>query len=81
MRKATPKEIPEIRSLWQDMFGDSEDYISRFIVHFGIENCYVCEINHDIAAMAFAIPVETERAQSLPLWYIYACATRPQYRN
>jgi len=55
-RKATFREIPEIKKLWKEVFGDANDYISRFITHFGIENCYICEINNAVVAMAFAIP-------------------------
>ena len=54
--KATSTDIPKIKSLWKEVFADSEDYIHHFITHFGIDSCYVCEINDEIIAMAFAIP-------------------------
>jgi len=54
--KATSTDIPKIKSLWKEVFGDSEDYIHRFITHFGIDGCYVCQMNDEIIAMAFAIP-------------------------
>ncbi|MCL2167987.1 MAG: GNAT family N-acetyltransferase [Lentimicrobiaceae bacterium] len=55
-KKAITTDIPKIKSLWKEVFGDSEDYIHSFITHFGIDGCYVCEINDEIIAMAFAIP-------------------------
>jgi len=55
-RKATHPDIPEIKELWKVAFGDADDYISRFIEHFGIENGYVCEINRRIVSIAFALP-------------------------
>ena len=55
-RNAINTDIPEIKLLWEEVFGDAKDYINRFIAHFGIETCYVCELNREIAAMAFALP-------------------------
>jgi len=83
MIKATLKEIPEIQLLWQEVFGDPEDFTNRFLAHFGIENCYVSKQNDEITAMAFALPVEVSgvRCEVSEMWYIYACATRPQYRK
>lgn len=82
MRKATSKEIPEIRLLWQAVFKDSEDYVNSFIAHFGIENCYVSKQSGEIASMVFALPVAVSgKWYAVNMWYIYACATRPQYRK
>jgi predicted acetyltransferase len=85
MNTATTKDISEIKSLWKTVFGDSEDFISRFIAHFGIENGYVSKQNGEIAAMLFALPVCWGIARNAPtvdeMWYVYACATHPQYRN
>jgi len=94
-RKATSADIPKIKSLWEEVFGDANDYINRFITHFGIETCYVCELNSEIVAMAFALPttllspsnfegVPEGRGslyKNLPLKYLYACATHPQHQN
>jgi predicted acetyltransferase len=87
-RKAITSDLLTIQSLWKEVFFDSEDYINRFIVHFGIENCYVCEINREIAAMAFALPTTLShfltfnfKFSTLNLKYIYACATHPNYRR
>lgn len=54
-RKANPLDILDVKKLWEEVFGDAEDYIRRFINYFDIENCYVCEINNKLVAMAFAI--------------------------
>jgi N-acetylglutamate synthase-like GNAT family acetyltransferase len=81
-RKATSSDIPEIKLLWEEVFGDFDDYISRFIAHFGIETCYVCEANHKIVATAFALPTTlTTQISNLKSHYLYACATHEQHRN
>ena len=83
-RKASHFDILAVKSLWKEVFGDSDDYIGNFITHFGIENCYVCELNEKITAMAFAIPTTLSyfahrRANNFK--YLYACATLPDYRG
>jgi GNAT superfamily N-acetyltransferase len=87
---ATISNIPEIKSLWHEVFGDTDDYIHRFISHFGIENGYICEINGKIVAMTFAISSilktpsnfegVSERRSSL-IKYVYACATHPTFQS
>jgi predicted acetyltransferase len=73
-----------ILSFWKDVFFDSEDFITQFINHFGIENCFVYEINHEMVAMAFALPVtlsSNSKFKTYSLQYMYACATHPNYRR
>jgi len=95
-RKAKVSDVPAIKSLWKSVFLDSELFINHFIEHFGIGGCHVCEINDKIVAMAFALPTTltypTSPIHHSPFsvcpfslqpfaWYIYACATHPQYRR
>lgn len=88
-RKAIISDLPEIKLLWKTVFFDSEDYINSFIINFGIENCYVFEIDSAIVAMAFSLPTSItfqipnskSRTANLSLRYLYACATNPQYRR
>ncbi|MCL2290146.1 MAG: GNAT family N-acetyltransferase [Bacteroidetes bacterium] len=93
-KKAIVTDIPEIKSLWEETFGDAKGYINRFITHFGIATCYVCEVNHKIIAMAFALPTtlkspsnfegvsgEAGRGSLYKMQYIYACATHPNYQR
>jgi N-acetylglutamate synthase-like GNAT family acetyltransferase len=83
-RKATVSDISEVKSLWQAVFFDSEEFVNQFIAHFGIEHCFICEINCEVIAMAFALPVPLT-SNLIPhashLKYIYACATHPNYRR
>jgi len=83
--------------LWKSVFYDSEVYITHFISHFGIETCFVCEMDDKIVAMAFALPVTfryklphrlaativnlKSKIVNLSLHYLYACATHPHYRR
>ena len=55
-RKANSLDLFEIKSLWKSVFPDSNDFVNRFITHFGIERCYVCEIDEVIVSMAFSLP-------------------------
>jgi len=83
-RKATSFQIPEIIKLWEEVFGDADDYIRRFISHFGIENGYVCEINRSIVSMAFALPTSLKSPSNFSLYkikYLYACATHPDFQS
>jgi len=96
-RKASDLDTFSIKKLWNEVFGDNDDYISRFIAHFGVENGYVCENESEIVAIAFAMPTllnspsnfegvaAESRRGSLqliqPLKYAYACATHPNYRG
>jgi len=81
-RKATQLETPEIIALWRVVFGDSDDYIRCFIAHFEIENCYVCEINTKIVAMAFALPTKLQSHSNFQKFkYLYACATHPDFQS
>jgi len=94
-RKATSADISKIILLWEELFGDPEDCVTHFITHFGIETCYVCEINSKIVAIAFALPTLlilpsnfdeelVERGnfyKNLPVKYLYACGTHPKHRK
>ena len=80
-KKANASDILKVKSLWQEVFEDTDDYILRFINHFGIENGYVCETNNEIVAMAFALPTILSFPEQLPALYVYACATKSQYRK
>ena len=96
-RQAVFSDVSKIKLLWEEVFGDAEEYINRFITHFGIEHCHVCETNHNIVAMAFALPTvlispsnleggsrEARRGslyKNLPVKYLYACATHPEHRE
>ncbi|MCL2435046.1 MAG: GNAT family N-acetyltransferase [Lentimicrobiaceae bacterium] len=83
-RKANSADIFKIKSLWEEVFGDADDYINRFITHFGITTCYVCERNSKIVSMAFALPATLALPRHCgegKLKYLYACATHPQHQN
>ena len=60
IRKATSLDIPAVISIWKSVFSDSDDFVNRFIAYFGVAHCYVCEINGEVAAMAFALPTSLQ---------------------
>jgi len=65
LKKANFSDTPPVIKLWKEVFGDTDDYMNRFIAHFGIENCYVCERNNKIVAMAFALPTSLKSPSNL----------------
>ena len=78
-KRANASDIPKVKYLWQEVFNDPDDYIVRFIKHFGIENGYVCETNNEIVAMAFSVPTMLSKCSMIN--YVYACATKQPYRR
>ncbi len=83
IRFATPGDHMKLKSLWQDIFGDSreavEDYFARRH-HDG--NMLVEAQGDDIAGMLSMLPLRlTSPGQSFPARYIYAVATDVKYRN
>ena len=64
-----------LKALWKEVFGDSDEYIDTFfreVYRPGMAS--VIEENGEIAAAAYAVPFGKYR-------YIYAVATKPEYRG
>lgn len=79
--------IPQLITLWQKSFGDSEAYISMFLDQ-NFERIktivYVTEDFPNIpVSVAYLLPVTyvKEGQEENKCWYLYAAATLPEYRG
>ena len=72
-RAPRPDEIPTLRQLWQEAFGDTEEYLDLyFTAAFAPERCLVLDQN-GIAAAAHWMDC---RVEDRKLAYVYAVAVR-----
>ena len=54
---ASRVDIPELRQLWMDCFGDGEDYVNQYMEHtFEPERVFVLR-GEEIASMLISFPV------------------------
>ena len=83
IRNAIPNDYESLKALWQVAFGDQEFYIETFLRNkWKGDNCLVVEEEGRIVSMLFLLHAEiiTEGKRSVA-WYIYACATAPDFRG
>lgn len=75
----TPAQIPALRALWTDAFGDTEAYLdSFFTLGFSPDRCRCVTVDGELAAALYWFDM-TCRAQSVA--YLYAVATKPDFRG
>ncbi len=71
----TPTMIPQLRQLWKEAFGDTDNFLDQFYGKaFSPDRCLCATTDGEVAAMAYWFHCE-EYA------YIYAVATAKQYRG
>ena len=74
-----PRQIPELKALWQAAFGDTEAFIGHFFkTAYDPARCRCVTLEGKVAAALYWFDV-TCREQRMA--YIYAVATHPEYRN
>lgn len=76
-------DLPQLRALWQEAFGDSESYMDLYFDHrFEPGETYVLRENGDVASMMTAMRVSlwTDK-EKINGRYIYAVATRKSCRG
>ncbi len=78
IRTACRADLPEIRALWKECFGDSDDYLDRYFRHpQSLEHLFVYE-QHGVSGMMTLIPCLAGReGGSQPVLYLFALAVRP----
>lgn len=75
----TPGQIPGLRALWQEAFGDSNAYLDLFFAHaFAPSRCLCIEETGKIAAAAYWFDCEIPCGKTA---YIYAVATANSHRH
>lgn len=79
LRQAVPSDLPQLTTLWTEIFGDSDTAVRRFFAAFS--NClsYVAEEAGQIVAMIHALPQIL--SPDIPAAYLYAVATRADCRG
>lgn len=83
IRIATPNDFEGLKTLWLKTFGDEEGYIDRFLREkWQGDSCLVVEKEGAVASMLFLLHAEiiTDGKRN-PVWYVYACATLPEYQG
>ena len=74
-----PSRIPQLRQLWQEAFGDPDDFLDRFFhVAFSPERCLCITENDRVAAAAYWFDCDWEGKRCA---YIYAVATGKAFRG
>ena len=67
------------KQLWQEVFGDSDEFIDKFIMqHFKLEQMLHIKQEQSIISMLHLIPMEIDGST---VGYIYGVATKSEYRG
>ncbi|MDR1112800.1 MAG: GNAT family N-acetyltransferase [Bacteroidales bacterium] len=79
---ATHTDIAQLQQLMRLVFDDDQSFLEAlFSLKFN-DNVLIYKERKIIAAMAFLLPAHIRiEGNLLPITYIYACATHPNYRN
>ena len=73
------KDIPALRQLWQEAFGDPESYLDLFFsTAFFVDHCLCIRDGGTIAAAAYWLDCQMENQ---PVAYLYAVATAKAARG
>lgn len=74
-----PGQLPLLRALWAEAFGDSEKFLDAFFsTAYSPTRCRCVTIGGDIAALLYWFDVSYEGQK---MAYLYAVATAPAYRE
>ncbi len=79
IKSPTKANIPSLRCLWQEAFGDTDEFLDLFFCNgFSSERCLFIEEENSIAAVLYWFDCEWEGRK---LAYIYAVATAKAHRG
>lgn len=78
VRQATTTDREQLAYIWKIAFDDSDPYIYNFLCRYPDYTCLVYEVDKTVAAMLFLIPCSLTNKSG---YYVYACATLPEYRG
>lgn len=72
-------DIPSLKSLWQEAFGDSDGFVELFFkTAFSSERCRIIRADGEVAAALYILDCSVGEKK---LAYIYAVATMEKYRG
>ncbi len=78
-RLMQPADLAPLKVLWQEVFGDNQDFAEKAICEFaGQKNVYVTEQEGTVIAMLLAVPSTMQGEKGA---YFYGLATKPAYRK
>lgn len=83
-RFAKAQDRPRLREIWKRSFGDSEEYIDRFLDHFGVDSSIVGECDGEIVCSAYILPTAglvLKDGSKRSCSYLYAISVIPDYRG
>lgn len=80
---ATSEDLSDITALWQEAFGDSTEYIDRFISTLDItRDIFVMRVDGIVRAMHCAVPVYLRSGDTEEKGvYFYSCCTKKEFRG
>lgn len=78
---AKEQDLPGIRALWQEAFGDSPEAVDEFFSAFPSCRSYVARTVDRVCAMVHVLPQILRAEGDSPAGYVYAVATAEQYRG
>lgn len=81
-RYSNTNDLPGIALLMQSVFGDTDEFVQVFFHYFYRDNVLLAVDENEIVSMAFLLPAFLDvKKQRIPATYLYACATREDYRG
>lgn len=77
--RPTPDQIPQLRALWQQAFGDTDAFLDAFFsAGFSCDRCRCVTAGGKLAAALYWFPAQ---CRDIPLAYLYAVATENSFRG
>lgn len=81
IRKSTIEDIPQLKALWIEVFGDPTEFIDKFFEElYNPDRCLVYETDNRLVATLYlldaSIVVESRHHK---IYYLYSVATHPAY--
>lgn len=83
MHAARPEELPALRAQWQEIFGDDESFIDRFLEYCPLERVQVLLEDGALRSFLALLPMTLISPDAAPAKtdYVYALCTRPDCRK
>lgn len=82
IRFSNKKDIPSLKFLMKEIFGDHDSFINLFFNYKYENNALIYEIDGEIVSCAFLLSAHIQIDNNqYPITYLYACATKPEYRG
>lgn len=80
---ATWDERPQLARLWTQTFGEKEEAVAYYLDNtFRPEDCLVCRLDNQVAAMIHMVPAKMVTVEGLvQAHYIFAAATAAPFRS